>query len=154
MRYRPGAIKNKPPPRTQTRQRTETTHPNMVILSSRCETVCLGRVRALARVTRLLERDGLEVTCGDGLGVVPADFERADAHFRVGDVSFGCPRATGRLLRHKRGREGDMGADTAERECPFISPHITCALLASTHHLVPPSPDRGTNNHHKTIYSL
>ena len=60
----------------------QSTHPDVVVLAAGREAVGLrGELLVLCRA-RLLERDGLEVAGGDGLGVVPADFEGADAHLR------------------------------------------------------------------------
>lgn len=58
-------------------------HPDMVILASCREPVRLrGKVLVLRRA-RLLERDRLEVACGYGLAVVPADLECSYTHVAV-----------------------------------------------------------------------
>ena len=58
----------------------EGAHPDVVVLAAGREAVGLGGELLVLRWARLLERGGLEVAGGDRLRVVPADFERADAH--------------------------------------------------------------------------
>ena len=57
------------------------THPNIVVLAARRESVRLGGEVFGIGGTRFLERNRLEVARIDGSAVVPADFKRPDAHF-------------------------------------------------------------------------
>ncbi len=61
----------------------DSTHSYVVILAAGCESVCLRRELFLLSWTRLLERHGLEVAGRYWLRVMPADFERSDAHVIV-----------------------------------------------------------------------
>lgn len=56
------------------------THSNMVVLPTGCESVTLCYEVLVVHWTRLLERHWLEVACRNGLAVVPADLNCPYTH--------------------------------------------------------------------------
>ena len=84
----------------------------MVILAAGGKTVRLGGEGLVLCGACLLEGHGLEVAGGDGLRVVPADFERADAHV-TDAASRGACTAGGRGSEvekdKERGASGGLG---------------------------------------------
>ena len=84
----------------------------MVVLAASREAVCLRGELLVLCGARLLERDRLEVAGRDRLRVVPADFERADAHV-TDAASRGACTAGGRGSEgekdKERGASGGLG---------------------------------------------